>query len=152
MTDHQAAPPPATPPTPAPTAPSAMSGMLASMSQAELLIAAGSLIIVAVDLVFGVLGDYGFSNIIWAAAAASLILILANGRAQRMSFSRQTYEGMLLVLAALALAMGVRELIADVVFIPGRNLGATFWLGFVGLYAGLAIMAFGAWRLWSART
>jgi hypothetical protein len=151
MTDPQAAAPPVTP-TPTPAANTAMSGMLASMTQAELLIAAGSLIILAVDLVFGVLGDYGFSNIIWAAAAASLILILANGRARRMSFSRPTYEGMLLVLAALALAMGVRELIADVVFIPGRNLSATFWLGFVGLYAGIAIMAFGAWRLWSART
>jgi hypothetical protein len=129
-----------------------MSGMLASMSQAELLIAAGSAVILLVDLVFGVLGDYGFSNIIWAAAAASLILILANGRANAMTFSRPTYQGMLLVLAALALAMGIRELISDIVFIPGRNLSATFWLGFLGLYVGIAIMAFGAFRLWGSRT
>lgn len=159
MTDPQnapAMPPPPAPAAPAPAAPaparSPMSGMLASMSQAEMLMAGGAVLILLTDLVFVIFGDYSFSTVAWGAAAVALILILANGRASAINFSRSTYQALLIVLGMLALVVGVRELIRDLVFIPGRNLSVSFLLGMVGLYVGVALMGFAAWQLWRGRS
>jgi len=130
-------------------APPPVTSALASYSQAELLIGAGALLILLTDLLFGVFGDYSFSNVAWIAAAVSLILIALNGRL--IHVSANTYRTALIVLGLLAVLIGVRELIADLVFIPGRSLSATFFLGMVGFYVGIALMAFGAFRLWSSR-
>ena len=151
------APPAATAPGPTTPAPSAAtplpgSALIRSMSRAELFIAGGALIIVLSDLIFAIFGDYGFSNVIWGAAAVSLILVLLNGRMRGMSLSASTYQLLIFLAAAVAVLAGIRNLILDVVYIPGRALDVTYYLGALTLYVGLGLMAFGAWQLWSRRT
>jgi hypothetical protein len=43
---------------------------------------------------------------------------------------------------------GVRDLLYDLRFIPGRSLEVTYYLGMVGLYVGVVLMGLGAWMLW----
>jgi hypothetical protein len=142
-------PPPAAPP-PAPAA-SPMSGMLSSMSRAELFIAAGAALILVTDLIFTVFGAYGSTNIVWAAAAVALVLILTHSRVSSMSLSDSTYRALLLVTGFVALLAGIRDLLYDIQYFPGRPVDITYMLGALGLYVGVALMAFGAWQLWSRR-
>lgn len=128
-----------------------MSGMFASMSRAELFMAGGAALILLTDLVFVIFGDYSFSNIVWASAALALLLILTNGRMSGMDWSRSTYQKLLFLVGALAVLAAVRDLLYDVLFIPGRSLSVTYYLGALGFYVGVALMAFGAWQLWSRR-
>lgn len=126
-----------------------MPGFLASLGRAELFMAAGAALIVLVDLLFVVFGPYGFSNVAWAAAALTLILIFLGGR--MFSFSAATTRSLLLMLGAFAVLIGIRELLSDLQFLNGANVAATYYLGMVGFYAGTAIMAFGAWLLWGRK-
>jgi hypothetical protein len=126
-----------------------MPGMLASLGSGELLMAAGAALIVLTDLVFVVFGPYGFSSAAWAGAALALILIFLNGR--MLSFSRSSYQSLLVALGAFAALVGVRELLSDVQFLSGANVAAAFFLGMLGFYAGTVLMVIGAWQLWQRR-
>jgi hypothetical protein len=128
-----------------------MSGMLASMSRAELFMAAGAALILVTDVIFVVFGAYGSTNIVWASAAVALILILTHNRMSAISISDGTYRALLLVTGFVALLAGIRDLLYDIQFFPGRSVDITYFLGALGLYVGVALMAFGAWQLWSRR-
>lgn len=154
MTESQVAPPAppsAQPPAPAPAGPSPLTGALASLSKAELFIAGGAALIVLTDLVFVIFGPYGFSNVIWAAAAVALIAALAHNRMPASLAA--SYEWLLVGLAAVAVLLGIRQVVFDVVFIatPPAGLSVVRLLGMIGLYVGLAGMAWGAWQLWRSR-
>mgnify|MGYP001255350095 CR=1 FL=1 len=56
------------------------------------------------------------------------------------------YEGVVIATGLLAGLSGLRDLIYDVLYIPGRSLEATYYVGMVGLYLGVALMAAGAPR------
>jgi hypothetical protein len=146
-----AAPPPAPPAQAAPpasataTAPSAVNSFMASMSQAELMMGGGALVILLADLVFGVFGDYGFSAVIWGSAAV-VVIAVAMRRLFKWGFGTG-YETILVVATLLAVLATIRNLILDVLFVPGRNLDITYFLGALTLYVGVALMAVGAWRM-----
>jgi hypothetical protein len=141
---------PSTPPAaPPPSTSMQMPGFLASLGRAELLMAAGAALIVLTDLVFVVFGPYGFSNVAWAGAALTLILIFMSGR--MLSFSAATQRSLLVMLGVFAVFIGIRELLSDLQFLSGANVAVTYYLGFLGYYAGTAIMAFGAWLLWGRK-
>ena len=126
-------------------------GFLSKMSRAELFIAAGAALIILTDLILVIFGPYSFSNVIWAAAATALVLVLTHGRVAMMSWASSNYATLLSLAGLVAALVAIRELVRDARFIPGRSLDAMFLLGMVGLYVGVALMAFGAWQLWSRR-
>jgi len=123
-----------------------MSNMFAAFSQGELLVAAGGALIVLTDIVFAMFGPYSFSNIIWAAGAVALVSVLLV-RFGRMSLPFP-YEAVLVMAGLVALLGGLRDLAYDLLYIPGRSLELTYYLGMLALYAGVALMALGAWLLW----
>ena len=128
-----------------------MPAFMARMSRAELFIGGGALLVVLTDLVFVIFGPYTFSNVIWAAAAVSLVLVLTHGRVAMMGWASSNYHTLLSLGALTAVLVAVRELIRDVrVLSSGPSV--MFLLGMVGLYVGVALMAFGAFQLWSRRT
>lgn len=152
-----AAPAPSAAPSPAPAAAatpasSPVSSALASMSQAELMIGGGALLIVLVDLIFAVfLGSYSFSQVLWAGAIIALLAIAMT------HFLRMTlpfaYGSLLMLAGALVGITGVRELLRDLVFLTGRTgPNAEFLLGALGLYVGVALVVFGAWTMWRKPT
>ncbi len=154
MTDPMNAPssPPPAPAAPAPAAPSAMSGMLASMSRAELFIAAGAALILLVDIVFVIFGPYSFSIVIWAAAATSLVLVLTHGRVAMMSWAGSNYQTLISLAVLVTVLVAIRELVRDLIALSSLGgVSVNFLLGMVGLYVGVALLAFGGWQLWSRR-
>ena len=128
-----------------------MPSFLSKLSRAELFMAGGALLIMLTQLIFVMFGPYGFADIAWAAAVVALVLILLNGRSAAMNFSGETYRSLLLLLGAFVAIVGVRELIDDVRFISASRIDPTYYLGFLGFYAGVVLMVFGAWQLWSRR-
>ena len=143
-------PPPSAPPQMIqPAAPSPMNRMLASYSRAELFVLGGALLVVLADLVFDIFGAYSFSHIIWAAAVAAILMVLLAGR---MSASGRTARLLALGAVGVAVYATARNLLLDILFIPGRGLDATYFLGALALYIGVAVMAWGAWQLWSTRS
>jgi hypothetical protein len=131
---------------------SAMTGMLASMSRSELFIAAGAALILLVDLVFVIFGPYAFSNVIWAAAATSLVLVLTHDRVAMMSWASSRYQTLLSLAVLVAVLVAIRELVRDLIALSSLGgVSVNFLLGMVGLYVGIALMAFGGWQLWSRR-
>lgn len=147
----QPAPPPPPAPPAAPAAPAApASSLLANFSQPELLIVGGGLLILLVDIIFGMFGPFSFSNIIWVAAAVAVVAAVL------VRFGRMTlpfpYESLLVAAGFLAALSGVRDLIYDLLFISRPGGASTgYMLGAVGLYLGVALMAVGAWLLWRRR-
>ena len=146
MTDPQVAPPAA----PTPGTSMQMPGMLASLGRAELFMAAGAALVVLVDLVFVIFGPLAFSSIAWAAAVLTLILIFMSAR--MLSFSASTQRSLLLMLGLLVVVTGIRDVLSDIEFLssPG-SVAAAWFLGAIGYYVGVAIMAFGAWQLWGRK-
>ncbi len=161
MSGPDASPPPAAPPPAAPTpvtpppaapppgAPSQMSSMLASYSKAELYVLGGGLLVLLSDLVFDIFGSYSFSHIIWAAALAAMLMVVLGGR---MSSSGRTARLLAIGAVGVALYATARNLLLDILFIPGRGLDVTYFLGAVALYVGVAVMAWGAYELWRSRS
>jgi hypothetical protein len=149
-----AAPPPppaAPPPAPAASARPAMPSIFASMSQGELFIAGGAALVLLTDLIFVIFGPYTFSNVIWAAAAVALVVVLGRGQmAASMGGSETRYPTLLSLLALTAFVVVIRELVEDLIVLSRAlgGLSVSFLLGMVGLYVGVALMAFGAWQLW----
>ena len=128
-----------------------MPSFLATMSRGEQFMAAGAGLIVLTQLIFVMFGPYGFADIGWAAAVVTLLVIFFNGVAASLSFSRQTYVALLVLLGAFVAILGVRELIDDVRFLSGSTVDVVYYLGFLGFYAGVVLMAIGASQLWSRR-
>jgi len=112
--------------------------------------AAGAALIVLVDLVFVIFGPYGFSNVAWAAAVVVLLLIFAGAR--MFNISTATVRSLLLLLGAFMLIAGVRDVLDDLQFLNGANVAATYFLGAIGYYVGVALAVFGAWQLWGRKT
>jgi hypothetical protein len=128
-----------------PAAPNAMDSMVAAYGQNALIVALGALIVLATDLVFVVFGDYSFSSVTWAASAVALVAVLL--RRYLPAVLAENYAAVVFVAAGVAVLMSIRDFVVDIVFIPGRSLDVTFFLGMVGLYVGVIVMAFGAWRM-----
>jgi len=166
MTDQQNAPtpPPATPPaapsppaaaapppaTPASTGPS--TSLFAGVSQGELLILAGSALILVGDIVFGIFGDYSYSAVVWVAAVLSLILVLTHNRPQLgMEMPQGGYRIALILLGGLAFLAGVRYLLLDAIYVPGRSLALTYFLGALVFYVAVGLMTVGAYMIWRRR-
>jgi hypothetical protein len=168
MTDQQnapapptAAPPAATPPpaagAPPPAAPVASTGpstsLFAGVSQGELMILAGSALILLGDIVFGIFGDYSYSAVVWVAAVLSLILVLTHNRPQLgMDMPAGGYRIALILLGGLAFLAGVRYLLLDAIYVPGRNLSLTYFLGALVFYVAVGLMSFGAFQIWRRRS
>ena len=147
--EPQMSPPPQ--PTPAPSQPSAMSSMVSSMSQWELFLVGGALIIVLGDLIFGLLvREYYAPDVIWGAAAVALVAFAANRRA---SSSVPMYLNVMLLAGAIVALLGAREFVYDLLTVL-RNLnvvGPAYLLGFVVWVIGVALMAWGTWLAWKSR-
>ena len=141
------------PPPPAAARPSPLAGLLSSLSQAEQLILGGALLVLLVDLVFGiVIRAYIISDVVWAAAAGALMVAWLHRRSPAMLPLR--YETVLLVLAALAAIVAARKVLSDLLFVLRPPIGAdgTFVLGMLGLAVGAAAMGAGVWLLARDRT
>jgi hypothetical protein len=126
-----------------------MPGFLARLKGAELFIAAGAALIVLVDILFSILGPYGFSNIAWATAVLALIVIFLDAR--MLGFSAATHRAILLTLGFFMLPILIRDVLDDVMFLSDANVATTFYMGMIGYYAGAALMIFGAWTLWKTK-
>lgn len=120
--------------------------MLSRLSQGELLVGAGALLLVACDLIFGLITrDFSLGQLPWALAAIALLVVAL--RALGRTFPAHET---ILILTGLAIAViGVRDLIYDLRSISGES--TTWYLGFVVYYLGVALMAAGAWILWRRR-
>jgi hypothetical protein len=155
-------PPPAQPPAPpppvapasaapaapvAPAKPSAMSNLLAGVSQGEMLMLGGALLYLIGDLVFGLTtGYYVYSSAGWLVVA---IMILVHARPMGgLSVPAGGYRFGLIVLGLVALVAGIRYLISDLIYIPGRNLNVMYFLGALVFYVAVLLMAAGAWQIW----
>jgi hypothetical protein len=127
-----------------------MPGFIAALKGAELFIAAGAALIVLVDIVFVLLGPYGFSNIGWAVAVLALIVVFLDAR--MLGFSAATHRAILITLGFFMAVILVRDVIDDVLFLNEANVAVTYFLGMLGYYAGAILMVFGAWTLWKSRS
>jgi len=146
MPPQQPAPPPS-----APAQPSAMSTMVSSMSQWELFLVGGALVLVIGDLLFGILLREKYAgDLIWVAAAVALVAFFAN---RRTPGSVPMYANLMLVAGAVVALLGVREFIVSLLFAL-RNLdsvGSVYLIALVVWTVGLALMAWGAWLAWRSR-
>jgi hypothetical protein len=117
----------------------------------ELLILGGGALIVVVDLLFNIVLDWYFIDAVtWmlpAAAALTFVLSRFLGRALPMDYTK------LLILAGVFLgAIGVRDLVWDVVVLARRSrVSVEFILPAFLLYVGIVLVFLGAWRLWRGR-
>lgn len=127
-----------------------MPGSLARLKGGELFIAAGAALVVLVDILFVILGPYGFSDIGWAVAVLALIIVFLDAR--MIGFSEATHRALLVTLGIFMLVILVRDVVDDVMFLNGANVAATYFLGMLGYYAGAILMVFGAWTLWKNRS
>lgn len=126
--------------------------LMASMSRAEMLILVGALVVIAVDMVFGILiRSYMVSGVVWAAAAALVALAILLRRAPNAL--PVPYRSLLVAVAGLGVLVAGRDVLADLLHILRPPMGAdpAFVLGFVGLVAGAAAMAAGVWFLLAGR-
>lgn len=148
MTDPMNTSPSTPPPPAAPAAPSPMNNMLARFSQAELMIAGGALLLVLVELIFGIITrDYSLGQLPWAIATVTLLAVLGP-RLARISLPMSSET--IAVMAGITIAfVGVRDLAYDLRSLSGAS--ATFMLAMVGYYLGVVLMAVGAWMLWRGR-
>ena len=115
------------------------------------MVAAGAGLIVLTDLVFGIFGPYVVPNVVWTAAAVALVLVLAH---RRLPFVGARYELILALAALVAVLGGARTLFAnlvELVQVAGRAINVGYILGMLGLIAGIALLAFGAWTMWRRR-
>jgi hypothetical protein len=145
--------PPATPPPAPPTSTGPSTSMFAGVSQGELLILAGSALILLGDFVFGIFGDYSYSAVVWVAAVLSLILVLTHNRPQMgMDVPAGGYRIGLILLGGLAFLAGIRYLLLDAIYVPGRNLSLTYFLGALVFYVAVGLMSVGAFMVWRRRS
>ena len=125
MTDPQntaPAPPPAPPTTTASSGP-AMPGMLASLSQPELFVAAGAALLVLTALLFTVIAGYGISDLVLVAATFALVAVLRHRQLPLVIASN--YKAMLFAVGALLVVVALRNVLNDVVYIATPPAGIT---------------------------
>ncbi len=125
--------------------------MLAQFRQAELFMAAGAALIVLTDLVFIFLSGYSVSSVIWLIAALTLLALFLRNRMP--AGVKSNLDWVLIGFGAIAVLMGLRWLVGDVVFIatPPAGLSVGRLIGMLGLYIGVGLMGFGAYKLWVSR-
>jgi hypothetical protein len=120
--------------------------MMSRLSQGEMLVGGGALLIVVAELVFGVVTrDYSLGQLPWALAAIALIVVAL--RATGRTFP--AHETILIVAGLTMAVIGVRDLLYDVRSLSGES--TTWYLGFVAYYLGVVLMAVGAWMVWRRR-
>ncbi|HUG99681.1 MAG TPA: hypothetical protein VMQ83_10975 [Gammaproteobacteria bacterium] len=128
-----------------------MSTMVSSMSQWELFLVGGALVLVLGDLLFGILvREFYAGDVLWVGAAVALIAFLANRRAPG---SVPMYANLMLVAGAIVALLGVREFIIELLYVL-RNLDrvdALYPIAFVVWAVGLVLMGWGAWLAWRSR-
>ena len=126
-----------------------MTGLLAGVSQGEMLMLGGALLYLIGDLVFGVFSDYySFSTVGWIVAVVAAIMILVHARPMAgLSVPQGGYRFGLIVLGFVALIAAIRYLILDVMFIPGKSLNVLYFVGALVFYVAVLLMAAGAWML-----
>jgi len=127
-----------------------MSGLLAGVSQGELLMLGGALLYLIGDLLFGVFTNYYFfSTAGWIVAVVIAIMILVHARPMGgLSVPEGGYRFGLVVLGLLALVAGIRYLLTDILYIPGRSLNVMYFLGALVFYVAVAVMAAGTYLVW----
>jgi len=117
------------------------------------MILGGGLLIVVVDLTFNIVLDWYFIDAAtWTLAAAALLTVVLF---RFMNMALPVDYTKLLVLAGVFLgAIGVRDLVWDVIVLARRSSAASveYLLPALGLYVGIALVFLGAWRLWRGRT
>jgi hypothetical protein len=129
-----------------------VNSLKASMTRSEMLILGGAIVVIAVDLVFGILiRSFMVSGVVWAAAAAVVGLAVVQRRAPNAL--PLPYRSLLVGAAGIGVLVAGRDVLADAVHILRPPMGAdpAFVLGFLGLLAGAAAMAAGVWMLISGR-
>ena len=147
-------PPPPSAPAPAstaPAAPSPLGAMLAGLSQAELMIAAGAALIMITAVMFTIFSGYGVSDLTLVAATFALIAVLWRRRLPAGVASNHTL--LLFAIAALLVVVAARNLLGDLVYIATPPAGLTIprLIGMLGYYIGVVLVALGAFQLWSRR-
>ena len=147
--EPQMSPPPQ--PTPAPSQASAMSSMVSSMSQWELFLVGGALLVVLGDLLFGILlREFYAGDVLWISAAVVLIAFAANRRAPG---TVPMYSNVMLLAGAVVALLGAREIIIEVLFAL-RNLdrlASVYLIALVVWVVAIALMAWGTWLAWRSR-
>ena len=128
-----------------------MSTMLAGLSQAELMIAAGAALIVITAVLFTVVSGYGVSDLTLVSATFALVAVLWHRRLPAAVSSN--YAFLLFAVGALLAVVAVRNLLGDLVYIATPPAGITVprLIGMLGYYIGVGLVAFGGWQLWSRR-
>ncbi|CAN5833936.1 hypothetical protein BH24CHL6_BH24CHL6_13130 [soil metagenome] len=118
------------------------------MGLAQLLIVGGAALIVALDLILGVvLRLYSAPAVVWAASATILLAFFLSRRAPALLPAR--YQTLLILLAAVVALVAARSLLVDVfAFLrPPLGLSATGMLGLLAFSGAAALMAWGAWQM-----
>jgi tellurite resistance protein TehA-like permease len=114
----------------------------------ELVIAAGAVLVVAVDLLGDIiLDEYSFARVAWVAALLILFVVVAHRWSERPLFA--SYGRALVVLGLVAGAAVARGLVSDV---ENEYLddGGTYLVMALIFYLGGALLLVGAWQRWSA--
>lgn len=145
-TTYSAAPPPPPPAAAGPGAPAFdISSITSRLSQAELLLVGGALIILLIELLMGVfLAEYfiGDAPLLLSAGILALVWLHKTGRAQIASYTT------LLIAAGAGLGvLGVDQILTDVRQTMQFSSDVMTWIGRVAYYAGTLLAAFGAYVL-----
>jgi len=116
------------------------------LSQGELLVGAGALLVLLGELLFGLLVDeYFIGQFSWAVAAVALLAVALRA----MGRTLPGYDTILVLAGFVMAVVGVRDLVFDL-----RALGnyeAVDFLGMLAYYVGVVAMAAGALMVWRKR-
>lgn len=145
------APPPAPVPPPYASAPPVagpdIGGALSRLGQGEILVLAGSVLVLVVAEGIGRLltNTYGVNTLVWV-AALFLIIGIAQRASGRVPLLGLPYATVIVVLAAIVGVVAVHELLTDLRFF--RSPDAANLLMRLAFYAGAAMVAFGGYVVW----
>ncbi len=129
-----------------------MAKMLSGLSTGEVLMLGGSLLLIVGDLLFTIFLDYDFSQTAWLGAVVAAVLIAVHLRPSGgLSVPTVGYRLALIIIGVVVGLTGVRWLLFDLQIFSGR-IGVTFLLGALAFYVGVALMAVGAFLVWSRRS
>jgi hypothetical protein len=132
--------------------PPALTHLLDSLSAAEKLVLGGALVIIAVDVIFGILiRGYLIPDLVWAAAALTIALAFVQRRSPTVL--PVPYRTLLVAVAGVGVLVAARHVVIDALHILRPPMGAdpAFVVGFLGLVVGGSAMAMGVWRLLTGR-
>lgn len=124
------------------------------MAPWERFVLIGALILILVELVFGILlREFYANDVIWLASVVALLAFYAN---RQRPGSVPAYESVMLLAAAAVAIVGVDRFLYEGYYIL-RNAGdmsdqAVYLLGFVVFIIGAVLVAWGGWMLWGRRS